>query len=55
MSTGELRAVGRVAHQGGRMLVAESQLFDAEERLLGQGSGIFTRSAIQLNAAIGYR
>jgi uncharacterized protein (TIGR00369 family) len=54
VSEGELRAVGRVAHQGGRLLVAESQLFDDEGRLLGQGSGVFSRSAIRLDGAIGY-
>jgi uncharacterized protein (TIGR00369 family) len=54
VSQGELRAVGRVAHQGGRLLVAESQLFDGDGRLLGQGSGVFSRSAIRLDAAIGY-
>ena len=54
VSQGELRAVGRVAHQGGRLLVAESQLFDGEGRLLGQGSGVFTRSAIRLDGTIGY-
>ena len=54
VSEGELRAVGRVAHQGGRLLVAESQLFDGDGRLLGQGSGVFSRSNIRLDAAIGY-
>jgi uncharacterized protein (TIGR00369 family) len=54
VAAGELRAFGRVAHQGGRLTVAESQLFDAEGRLLGQGSGVFTRSPIRLDVAIGY-
>jgi uncharacterized protein (TIGR00369 family) len=54
VSQGELRAVGRVAHQGSRLLVAESQLFDGDGRLLGQGSGIFSRSTIRLDQSIGY-
>jgi hypothetical protein len=35
-------------------MLAESQLLDADGRLLGQGSGTFTRSSIRLDAAIGY-
>ncbi len=54
VTSGELRAVGRTLHQGGRLLLAESQLFDAGGRLLGQGSGVFARSAIRLDAAVGY-
>ena len=54
VSGGELRAVGRLAHQGGRLLVADSQLFDGEGQLLGQGTGVFSRSTIRLDPAIGY-
>lgn len=52
--SGELRALGRTVHRGGRLLLAESRLLDADGRLLGQGSGVFTRSAIRLDEAIGY-
>jgi len=51
---GELRATGRLVHGGGQLFLAESQLFDASRRLLGQGSGTFIRSRIPLDAAIGY-
>jgi uncharacterized protein (TIGR00369 family) len=51
---GELRAVGRVLHQAGRLLVAESELRDDAGRLLAKGSGTFTRSTIPLDAKIGY-
>jgi uncharacterized protein (TIGR00369 family) len=51
---GELRAVGRVLHASGRLFLAESTLVDAAGQLLGHGSGVFTRSAIALDPAIGY-
>ena len=51
---GELRAAGRLLHGGGRLFLAEARLVDASDRLLGQGSGMFTRDRIPLDAAIGY-
>lgn len=47
---GELRAVGRVVHQAGRLFVAESELRDQHGTLLARGSGTFTRSSIALPA-----
>ena len=54
VASGDIRSVGRTVHQSGRLLLAESHLFDGDGRLLGQGSGTFTRSSIRLDAAIGY-
>ena len=51
---GELRALGRVAHEGGRLLLAESEVRDDAGRLLAKGSGVFTRSRIALTEEIGY-
>ena len=51
---GELRAAGRVVHASGRLFLAEAQLLDAADQLLGQGSGMFTRSGIALDASVGY-
>ncbi len=51
---GELHAVGRVLHSGGRLFLAESDLFDDHDQLLSHGSGVFTRSAIKLSPEIGY-
>ena len=51
---GELRSVGRLLHGGGRIFLAESTLYDHAGLLAGQGSGMFTRSAIPLGPAIGY-
>jgi uncharacterized protein (TIGR00369 family) len=51
---GQLRGVGRVMHAGGRLFVAESQLLDQEDRLIGHGSGVFSRSSVRLDPSIGY-
>jgi len=54
VTNGELRAVGRVLHASGRLFLAEAELLDGEGQLLGRGSGVFTRSSIALEPAIGY-
>src|SRR5262245_52027114 len=54
VTSGELRAVGRVLHASGRLFLAESELLDGDGQLLGRGSGVFTRSSIPLDPAIGY-
>jgi uncharacterized protein (TIGR00369 family) len=51
---GELRAVGRLVHRSGRLLLAEAELLDSVGQLLALGSGVFTRSAIALDPSIGY-
>ena len=54
VATGGLRAEGRVVHEAGRLLVAESELRDDAGLLLAKGSGTFTRSRIPLTSDIGY-
>ena len=51
---GEIRAHGRLVHEAGRLLVAESELRDDLGQLLAKGSGTFTRSRIPLTKEIGY-
>jgi len=51
---GEIRAVGRVTHEAGRLFVGESELLDASGRLLAKGIGTFTRSGIPLGPQVGY-
>jgi uncharacterized protein (TIGR00369 family) len=51
---GEMRAVGRLVHESGRLFMAESDLLDEAGKLLARGSGVFTRSAIPLDPSIGY-
>ena len=54
VTSGELRAVGRIIHGGGRLFFAESTLFNDAGEMLGHGSGVFTRSSIALTPAVGY-
>ena len=51
---GELTGRGRLVHEGSRLFVAESELRDAEGRLLAKGSGTFARSRIPLSPEVGY-
>jgi uncharacterized protein (TIGR00369 family) len=54
VADGELRAIGRLRHESGRLFVAEADLLDKAGLLLGHGSGVFTRSAIALDPSLGY-
>lgn len=54
VSAGQIRSVGQVVHRNRSQFIAEAVLFDAEERELGRGSGIFVRSRIKLRDALGY-
>ena len=54
VTSGELSAKGRLLHASGRLFLAESTLVDAQGQMLGQGSGVFTRSTIALDESIGY-
>jgi len=54
VTSGEMRATGRVLHGGDRLFVAESTLFNDAGEILGHGSGVFTRSSIALTPAVGY-
>jgi len=55
ISEGELRAVGEVVHRSQRLYISEAQLFDAQGRQIGRGSGAFMKSQIPLTPEIGYR
>jgi uncharacterized protein (TIGR00369 family) len=54
VTSGVLRAEGRLLHASGRLFLAEAELLDGEGQMLGRGSGVFTRSSIPLDPAIGY-
>src|SRR4030095_5472567 len=54
VSEGEIRALGRLVHESGRLLIAESELRDHAGKLLAKGIGTFTRSRIPLTEGIGY-
>lgn len=54
ISAGEMRAVGQVAHQSRRLIIAESTLRDSEDQEIARGSGSFMLSSIRLSTEIGY-
>lgn len=54
VSGGVARAVGRVVNASKSQFVAESVLYDAEDREIARGSGVFVKSRIALTPEIGY-
>lgn len=51
---GSLRSVGRVVEHQGRRFKAEADLFDGAGNRVAKGSGVFMRSKIPLDQAMGY-
>lgn len=54
VSEGAIRAVGRLVHEGRRLLLAEARAEDDQGRLLARGSGTFARSHLELDERVGY-
>ncbi|MEO8297896.1 MAG: PaaI family thioesterase [Burkholderiales bacterium] len=55
VSEGNVRAVGKVVNQNKSQFVVEAVMFDAQDRELSRGSGIFTRVKTRLAEIPGYR
>ncbi|WP_223787748.1 PaaI family thioesterase [Marinicella meishanensis] len=55
VSEGTLRAVGRVVNQNRSQIIAEAVVYNAADREIGRGNGVFVRSKNRLNAIAGYR
>jgi len=54
VSSGKIKAVGKVVNKNKSQFIAEAILYDSVGNELGRGSGIFVRSKILLRDAIGY-
>ncbi len=54
VSSGKLRAQGRVVNANRTQFIAESVVYDSENREIGRGNGIFVRSKMPLEDAMGY-
>lgn len=54
ISGGRITARGRIRNSSRRLLVATSEAFDDDEKLIAIGTGTFMRSEIRLDADIGY-
>lgn len=54
VSSGTIKAVGKVTGGSGSRYLAESVLYDGEGREIARGSGVFVKSRIALGREIGY-
>ena len=54
LSSGTLRAEGRVVNRNRSQFVAEAVAYDSEGREVGRGSGVFVRGRLPLSEADGY-
>jgi uncharacterized protein (TIGR00369 family) len=55
ISSGEMRATGRVVFRSRQLFVAEAEIVDQDGKEIGRGSGTFMRSAMPLSPEIGYK
>lgn len=55
ISSGKMRANGRVVNSTRSHIIAESVLFDSKDREIARGLGSFMRSSIELSPDIGYK
>jgi len=53
--SGKIMAIGKVLNQSKQLFIAESILFDEQNREVGRGSGSFMRSKIKLSPDVGYQ
>jgi uncharacterized protein (TIGR00369 family) len=54
VSTGTVKAIGKVVGGSGSRFTAESILYDGEGREIARGNGVFVKSRIALGREIGY-
>jgi len=55
ISSGTMRAEGKVVARDNDKFTAETKVFDDTNNLIGQGSGIFLKSRIPLSGELGYQ
>ena len=54
VSSGKMRAVGRVVNKNTSQFISEAVVYDADGREIGRGNGVFVRSKAPLADAQGY-
>ncbi len=54
ISSGIMRAIGKVVSKGKSQMVAESVVYDGRGKEIGRGSGIFVKSKVTLDEKLGY-
>ena len=55
VSAGIIRSIGELKFKSSNLFIADSNLFDEKNKLIGRGSGNFMRSKIELTENIGYQ
>ena len=55
VSGGIIRSIGELKFKSTNLFIADSNLFDEKNKLIGRGSGSFMRSKIELTENIGYK
>jgi len=55
VSTGQVRAQGRVVNQNASQFIAEAVIYDEQAREIGRGSGLFVRSKLLLRDVATYK
>jgi uncharacterized protein (TIGR00369 family) len=51
---GEIKAIAQVTGQNERRIMAEAELFDSNDNIVGRGRGQFAKSRIQLTSQVQY-
>ncbi len=54
VSSGKMKAIGRVVNKNNTQFIAESVVYDSEGREIGRGNGIFVKGKFPLFDAAGY-
>lgn len=55
VSGGVIKSIGEVKFKSTNLFIADSSLFEANNKLVGRGSGSFMKSKIELSENIGYK
>jgi len=55
VASGIIRSVGELKFKSTNLFIADSTLFDENNKLVGRASGNFMKSKIELNEGIGYK
>jgi len=55
VTKGIIRSIGELKFKSKNLFIADSTLFDEDNRVVGRGSGNFMKSKIELTEAIGYK
>ena len=54
VSTGVLKSIGQVVNYNRSQFITESILYNSDDKEIGRGNGIFVRSKMALDHALGY-